>query len=127
MKKLALAKGTVKEKEIGSDSVNNKMVEMTLKQILDIDKRAVEMQEKIEETSQAREKELKKLFRKMEFDVMRSARKEAKAKYKAILEEAAKVEKNMNEEKKVKIDQLQNLVDRHSDKLVEELFAEIFG
>ena len=66
--------------------MNNKMVEMTLKRIMEIDNNGIKMRNKIDETAHVREKELKKLFRKMEFDVMRAARKEAKKEYNTILE-----------------------------------------
>ena len=111
---------------IGGVIVNNKMVEMTLVQILELDKKGQNLKTRIQDTSRLREKELKKLFRKMEFDVMRSARKEAKKEYKAIVEEAESIEKEMIEDKNDEMESLKNVLDKKSESLINELFHNIF-
>ena len=107
--------------------MNNKMVEMTLVQILELDKKGQNLKTRIQDTSRLREKELKKLFRKMEFDVMRSARKEAKKEYKAIIGEAEGIEQNMIDDKNNELEMLKNILGNKSESLVNELFDEIFG
>jgi len=99
---------------------------MTLNQILELDNKGQNLKTRIHDTSRLREKELKKLFRKMEFDVMRSARKEAKKEYKAIIEEAESIEKEMIEDKKDEMRLLENILDNKSESLINELFNEIF-
>ncbi len=81
---------------------------------------------RIHDTSRLREKELKKLFRKMEFDVMRSARKEAKKEYKAIVEEAESIEKEMIEDKNKEMKALEKVLSNKKEALVNELFGEMF-
>jgi len=106
--------------------MNNKMVEMTLNRIIEIDNIAIDIKTKIKDVEEIREKELRKLFKKMEFEVMHTARKEAKNKYDAVIEEAKDIEKKVNEDKDREEENLKKIIETCKEKLVEELFEELF-
>lgn len=57
---------------------------------------------------------------------MRSARKEAKKEYKAIVEEAESIEQKMIEDKNDEMRLLENILDKKSELLINELFHNIF-
>lgn len=106
--------------------MNNKLVETTLKQIIEIDKNAIAIKNKTKKIEEGYEKELKKLFREMEFEVMRTTRKEAKKKYDAVIGDAIAIEVQANNEKEIEEKNLGKIIETCKKDLVEELFRHIF-
>ncbi|MGB3365853.1 MAG: hypothetical protein WBA54_00040 [Acidaminobacteraceae bacterium] len=106
--------------------MNSKMIEKTLNKIIEIDNTAIDLKTQIKDVEANHEKELKKLFRKMNFEIMHIARKEANNKYKVIIEEAESIEKKINEEKNIEEEKMKNLIETRREELVAKLFEELF-
>jgi len=106
--------------------MNSKMVEITLNKIIEIDNIAIDIETKIKDVEVIHEKELKKLFRKMDFEVMNTARKEANNKYNIVIEEAENIEKKVNEEKNIEEEKIKKIIETRRDELVNKLFEELF-
>ena len=103
-----------------------KMIEETLKKIIEIDKKSIEVETLAIKSERDKYDALKKLKKDMEFSVMKQARKEAKGKYDAIMnqarEAASAIEKKGDEE----CERLNRLLEENKEEMVEKVFIRLF-
>ena len=103
-----------------------KMIEETLKKIIEIDNKAITVESDAITNEKEKYNELKKLKKDMEFAIMKEARKEAKGKYDEIVnaakEEAKRIEKTGEQE----CERLNRLLEENKEEMVEKVFVRLF-
>lgn len=72
--------------------MNNRAIEQYLKKMIEIDREAVSIEERIKEGEAQKDKELRKAKRALEMDILKRARMEARKEMERQLEEAKKIE-----------------------------------
>ena len=103
-----------------------KEIEYTLRKIIEIDNEATSTLEEIDVLKETRKKQLRKMYRDLEFEIMRKARKDAKAKHKEILAEANGVVDQLAVEADLESDKVRKIINDNKEKLAGELYKEIF-
>ena len=101
-------------------------VEKTLKHILEIDRKAVQVEEEAIVVEKAKEKELKKEFRNIEFATMKKARKAAKEAYQAMMEEATLEEEKLLQRGEEECERLHKLLESNKDAMVKQVVVYLF-
>lgn len=106
--------------------MNTSEIEKMLKRILEIDKAASDIEDKIMEVDMLKEKELKKKLKEIEQLKMRETRKAAKEKYDEIVGEAKAVADEIvnkgEEEKRF----LLKVMQENEERIIEDAFKKLF-
>jgi len=103
-----------------------KMIEETLKKIIEIDNKSIEVESLAIKTEREKYDELKKLKKDMEFSIMKQARKDAKKKYDVILDQAKQEAKTIEENGDAECERLNQLLEEHKEEMVEKVFVRLF-
>ncbi len=76
--------------------MNNRSVEMYLRKMIEIDQEALAVEGKIREVEETKQKELRKIKRDLEMDILKRARMDARKEQEALMKEAKEQEKSIN-------------------------------
>lgn len=103
-----------------------KMIEHTLKKIVEIDAKAVLVQKEVEDVEVEKQKELKKRLKEIEFQHMKQARRLAKEQYDIMIARAELDAQHILEASKVECERLDALLESHQEEMVEKVFMRLF-
>jgi hypothetical protein len=103
-----------------------KMIEETLRRIIEIDTQAVEVEQNAIDNEKEKRRALKKEQKALEFSIMKQARKEAKVKYDAIIEKARLEAAEIEASGQAECERLDKLLEQNKEEMVEKVFIRLF-
>lgn len=98
--------------------MNNRSVETYLRKMIEIDQEALAVEGRIKEVEETKQKELRKIKRDMEMDILKRARMESRKEMESHVNEAKLVEAEVSEQTQVYLDRLRVVYAHAEDELV---------
>lgn len=105
--------------------MNNRSVEVYLRKMIEIDQEALAVEGRIKEVEDAKQKELRKIKRDMEMDILKRARMEARKEHEAVILEAKELEKKIIQETETELAGLQKVYKEAEDELLQSIIAQM--
>lgn len=105
--------------------MNNRSVEVYLRKMIEIDQEALAVEGRIKEVEEAKQKELRKIRRDMEMDILKRARMEARKDHEAMMKEAKELEKKIIQETEAELAGLQKVYKEAEDELLKSIIAQM--
>ncbi len=105
--------------------MNNRSVEMYLRKMIEIDQEALAVEGRIKEVEETKQKELRKVKRDMEMDILKRARMDARREQEAVLKEAKEQEKTINQETEKELSLLMQAYKEAEDELLRSVVSQM--
>lgn len=105
--------------------MNNRSVETYLRKMIEIDQEALSVEGRIKEVEETKQKELRKVKRDLEMDILKRARMEARKEQEAVIKEAKEQEKTINQETEVELSGLMQTYKEAEDELLRSVISQM--
>lgn len=105
--------------------MNNRSVELYLRKMIEIDQEALAVEGRIKEVEDTKQKELRKIKRDMEMDILKRARMEARKDHEDMMKEAKEQEKKIIQETEAELAGLRDVYKEAEDELLKSIIAQM--
>lgn len=105
--------------------MNNRSVEMYLRKMIEIDQEALAVEGRIKEVEETKQKELRKIKRDMEMDILKRARMEARKDQESLVKEAKELEKAIKQETETELAALNQVYTEAEDQLIQTIILQM--
>lgn len=106
--------------------MDNKLIEETLKKIIDLDEQTERLRKRIEEDTKEREQTFRKELRDLETRYMEGIRNQSRKAYRQTIEEANREKREIIEASIARCHGLEALLSDREDELVKQVFKDLF-